>query len=69
MRIPISCSKFAIEKFYQKLAKPRDAIIKFTVNNIELNVNSEQKLKDLNINESTIIHALKSPNFDELKLN
>ena len=66
---PDDSLKFAIEKFYQKLAKPRDAIIKFTVNNIELNVNSEQKLKDLNINESTTIYALKSPNFDELKLN
>ena len=67
--IPNYSVKQVIDKFYQKLVKPREAIIKFSFNNIELDTNSEQKLIDLNINEYTIIYALKSLNFDELKLS
>ena len=60
--------KYAIDKFYSKLVKPKEAIMKFLLNNnLELDVNSQQKLKDLNINENSIIYAIKSPQFDELK--
>ena len=60
--------KDTIDKFYSKLIKPRQAIIKFTFNNMDLDVNSTQTLRQLNINENSVIHALKSPNFDALKL-
>ena len=60
--------KDTIDKFYSKLIKPRQAIIKFTFNNMDLNPNSVQTLRQLNINENSVIHALKSPNFDALKL-
>ena len=64
-----STVKYTIDKFYSKLIKKREAIIKFTYNNnIELNPNSEQKLCDLNIDENSIIYAIKSPNFDNLDL-
>ena len=67
---PDSTLKYAIEKFYTKLIKKKEAIIKFTYNNdIELNPNSEQKLIDLNINENTTIYAIKSPDFDKLDLD
>ena len=66
---PDSTIKYAIERFYTKLIKKKEAIIKFTYNNdIELDPNSEQKLSDLNINKDTIIYALKSPDFDNLDL-
>ena len=58
--------KEAIDKFYSKLAKPKEAIIKFTYNGQNLDPNSEQKLKDLNINEHSIIYAIKSPNYDAI---
>jgi len=58
--------KEAIDKFYSKLAKPKEAIIKFTYNGQNLDPNSEQKLKDLNINEHSIIYAIKSPNYDDI---
>ena len=61
--------KEAINRFFIKLQKPREAIIKFCINNMQLDPNSEQKLKDMNINENTIIYALKSQNFDQLSLN
>ena len=64
-----STIKYAIERFYTKLIKKKEAIIKFTYNNdIELDPNSEQKLSDLNIDKDTIIYALKSPDFDNLDL-
>lgn len=73
--IPISpqvLSDFTIQetinKFYQKLAKPREAILHFSFNNVILDVNSQQKLSDLNINQNSIIYAIKSPNFDQLEL-
>ena len=58
--------KNAIDRFFIKLGKPRDAIIHFSINNVQLDVNSQQKLKDMNINENSIIYALKSTNFEEL---
>ena len=61
--------KETIDKFYSKLLKKREAIIKFTYNNnINLDPNSEQKLNELNINENAIIYAIKSSNFDNLNL-
>ena len=61
--------KETIDKFYSKLLKKREAIIKFTYNNnINLDPNSEQKLNELNINQNTIIYAIKSSNFDNLNL-
>ena len=64
-----STVKYSIDKFYSKLIKKREAIIKFTYNNnIELDPNTEQKLCDLNIDENSIIYAIKSPNFDNLDL-
>lgn len=61
-----STLKYAIDKFYTKLAKPREAITKFTFNDIELDVNSQNKLKDMNINGNSIIYAIKSPNFAQI---
>ena len=58
--------KNSIDRFFIKLGKPRDAIINFSINNVQLDVNSQQKLKDMNINENSIIYALKSTNFEEL---
>jgi hypothetical protein len=62
-----STVQYAIDKFYTKLQKPKEAIIKFTFNNMELDVNSQAKLKDLQINANSIIHAIKNPNFDNIK--
>ena len=67
--LPENTVKYAVDKFYQKLVKPREAIIKFSYNNIDLDPNSNQILNNLNINSSTIIYALKSLDFDELKLS
>ena len=58
----------AVNRFFAILQKPREAIKCFTINNIQLDMNSTQKLKDMNINENSVIHALKSDNFDELPL-
>ena len=64
-----STVQYAIEKFYGKLQKPPNAIIQFNINNNNvLAPNSQEKIKDLNINENTIIYAIKSPNFDQLNL-
>jgi hypothetical protein len=61
--------KETIDKFYSKLIKKREAIIKFTYNNnTVLDPNSEQQLCQLNINKNTIIYAIKSSNFDNLDL-
>ena len=62
-----STVQYSIDKFYTKLQKPKEAIIKFTFNNMELDVNSQTKLKDLQINANSVIYALKSPNFDQIK--
>ena len=57
-----------IKRFFIKLAKPKEAIINFTFNDIQLNENSKQKLEELHINKNSIIYALKNSNFDELVL-
>ena len=59
----------AINNFFIKLLKPREAIKKFVFNGIEIEVNSHEKLRDLNINEESIIYAYKADNFDSLNLN
>ena len=51
-----------------KLVKPRGAIKKFLLNNNEISPDSEVSLNQLNINKDTIIKAIKSPNFDQMKL-
>lgn len=58
----------AINNFFIKLQKPREAIKKFVFNDIEIESNSQDKLEDLNINENSIIYAYKADNFDDLKL-
>ena len=58
----------AVNRFFYKLAKPREAIIRFSINNIQLDPHLQQKLKDMNINENSTIYALKSNDFNELIL-
>lgn len=60
--------KEAVNNFYMKLVKPRGAIKKFLLNNNEISPDSEVSLNQLNINKDTIIKAIKSPNFDQMKL-
>ena len=57
----------AIDNFFLKLQKPKQAIIKFTFNGMQIQPNSQQKLCDLGINENTVIYALRAANFDSLK--
>ena len=40
-------------------SKPKDAIINFIFNNIKLDVKSKQTLKEMNINQNSVIYALK----------
>ena len=58
----------AIENFYKKLLKPKEAIKRFILNGNILDVKSQDTLASMNIDESTIIKAIKSENFDSLKL-
>ena len=60
--------KKMINNFFTKLQKPRQAITKFTFNNNIIDPNSYLKLKDLCINSKSTIYAIKSFNFDLLKL-
>ena len=60
--------KEAVNNFFMKLLKPKPAIKKFIVNNNEISPNSENTLTQLNINQHTVIKAIKSPNFDQLNL-
>ena len=57
----------AIENFFMKLQKPRQAIIKFIFNGMQIQPNSQQKLSDLGINENSVIYALRANNFNLLK--
>jgi hypothetical protein len=54
-----------INKFFKKLEKPREAIINFTFNDIQLDEKSKQKIEDLKINQNSVIYALKSSSFDD----
>ena len=60
--------KEAVNNFYTKLVKPREAIKKFLFNGNEIAPDCEDTLEKLNINQNTVIKAIKSPNFDQLKL-
>ena len=63
-----STLKYAINNFYSKLVKPREAITEFKFNDNVLDVNSQAKLKDLGINEQSKIIAIHSDDFDTLNL-
>ena len=58
----------AINNFFIKLQKPREAIKYFEFNGTEIETNSQDKLRDLNINEESVIYAYKADNFDSLNL-
>jgi hypothetical protein len=60
--------KLAIDNFFIKLVKPREAIKKFLLNGNVLDPQCEQTLSSMNIDHNTIIKAIKSDNFNELKL-
>ena len=58
----------AINNFFLKALKKREAIKKFLLNNIVLDQKSQQTLESLNIDENTIIKAVKAANFDNLNV-
>jgi hypothetical protein len=60
--------KKAIDNFYIKLVKPREAIKEFKFNGNVIDINSQVKLKDFGINSKSKIYAIKAPNFDQLIL-
>ena len=58
--------KSAIENFYKKSLKKKEAIKAFLFEGYELDPNSQETLESLGINENSIIKAIKAPNFDNL---
>jgi ubiquitin C-terminal hydrolase len=66
--MPEDTIETAIKNFFVKLQKPKEAITKFLFNNNQIFPNSQIKLKDYGINNDSIIYAIKSYNFDELRL-
>ena len=58
----------AINNFFLKALKKREAIKKFLLNNKVLDQKSQQTLESLNIDENTIIKAVKAANFDNLNV-
>ena len=58
----------AIDNFFIKLVKPRESIKKFLLNGNDLDPQCEQTLSSMNIDHNTIIKAIKSENFNELRL-
>ena len=60
--------KEAVNNFFTKLVKPREAIKKFLFNGNEISPDCEDTLAQLNMNQDTVIKAIKSPNFDELRI-
>ena len=60
--------KMAINNFFIKLVKPRESIKKFLLNGNDLDPLCEQTLYSMNIDHNTIIKAIKSENFNELRL-
>ena len=58
----------AINNFFLKALKKREAIKKFLLNNKVLDQKSQQTLESLNIDENTIIKAVKAANFDNLNI-
>ena len=60
--------KMAINNFFTKLVKPRESIKKFLLNGNVLDPQCSQTLSSMNIDHNTIIKAIKSENFNELRL-
>ena len=58
----------AINNFYIKLVKPREAIKRFEFNHMNVNVNSKTTLRDFGVKNNSIIYAIKADNFDTLSL-
>ena len=58
----------AINNFYIKLVKPREAIKRFEFNHMNVNVNSKTTLRDFGVQNNSIIYAIKADNFDTLSL-
>ena len=58
--------KKAIDNFFTKLQKPREAIKEFKFNDSIIDVNSNQKLSEFNFSSNSDIIAVKADNFDEL---
>ena len=58
----------AVDNFFKKALKKREAIKKFLLNGVELDPKSKQTLASLNIDEDTIIKAIKADNFDNLNI-
>ena len=58
----------AVNNFFCKLVKPRNAIKRFLLYEKEISPNCQSTLASLNINENTVIKAIKSQNFDQLNL-
>ena len=60
--------KMAIDNFFIKLVKPRESIKRFLLNGNVLDPQCGQTLSSMNINHNTIIKAIKSENFNQLRL-
>ena len=60
--------KKAVDNFFVKLVKPREAIKRFLLNEKEIEPDCPSTLSSLNIDENSLIKAIKSENFDELKI-
>ena len=58
----------AINNFYTKLVKPKEAIKEFKFNGNVIDIHSKVKLKDFGITNNSKIYATKAPNFDQLNL-
>jgi hypothetical protein len=56
----------AINNFYIKLQKPREAITEFKFNGTIINVKSKQKLKEFGLENNSKIIAVRADNFDAL---
>lgn len=57
----------AVNNFFIKLQKPKEAIKEFKLNDTIIDPQSQQKIKDFPMKSDFIILAIKSDNFDELK--
>ena len=60
--------KMAIDNFFIKLVKPRESIKRLLLNGNILDPQCTQTLSSLNIDHNTVIKAIKSENFNELRL-
>ena len=58
----------AIDKFFIKLQKPKEAITEFKFNNNVIDIKSKQKLSELGLTNNSKILSVKADNYDALKL-